>query len=154
MGMRPYSQRLRSCYEAIAEYVDALGLRPAAELLDVSTDTVRRRVRAEQPWHFEEVLTLAMAEARQTHRKAISHCLMDLLQPAPAKRETHPLLLPSNLREVLSVVGRLTTEIADTLADSRVDHDEARRLLDLFSELDEMSAFLRQELQALLRDSS
>lgn len=143
---------LHHVYTALNEYAEALGIAIAAERIGVSPDTMRRRIRGEQPWFWEEVFTLARAEARQSHRKAICHAIIDAVNPPP-RDESHPLLLPSNLRNVLRLVGRITSEIAETLEDGRVDQEEARRLLDLFEEMDEVTDYLRRELKSLLHQS-
>jgi hypothetical protein len=141
---------LAALSEALNEYCEALGIASAAAIIGVSTDTMRRRIRAEQPWFLEEVFKLAQAESRHSHRRGISQALVEVFNP-PEKSESHPLLLPSNLREVLGQVGKITTEIAEDLDDGRIDRDEARRLIDLFSELDGMTSHVRRELAAVVK---
>jgi len=150
MTVLPGNRSLAPLFTVLNEYCEALGMASAAAIIGVSSDTMRRRIRGEQPWFLEEVFALAQAEARHSHRKAITHTLIEVLTPGE-KAETHPLLLPSNLREVLRLVGKLTTEIADTLEDGRVDREEARRLLDLFGEMEEMVGYLRRELGSLIK---
>ena len=84
------------------------------------------------------------------HRASIAEAIRQLVCTDPPQ-PTHPLLLPTNLREVLRLVGRLTTEIAETLEDGKVDAQEAERLLDLLDSLDQLTEHLRVDLTAVLK---
>lgn len=139
---------LAKVYQALQDLVDDLGAAAAAAEVGVSPDTIRRRVRGTQPWFFEEVVDLARHEIRRGSLGDIARSLIESVSTED-RQEAHPLLLPSNLREMLRLVGRLTTEIADTLDDGRVDRQEARRLIELLGKLDQLTAGLRVDLEAL-----
>jgi len=143
-------ESLQNIYRALLEHVDDIGVAAAASEVGVSPDTIRRRVRGTQPWGFEEVLDLARDELARGRMTGIAKAIAGALSPA-GRIEGSPLKLPSNLREMLRLVGRLTTEIADTLDDQRVDRQEARRLLELLSELDQITAGLRIDLGTLIK---
>lgn len=150
MGSLPNRRTsLDKTYQALHELIEDIGASAAASEIGVSPDTVRRRVRGTQPWFFEEVIDLARHEIDRGCLGDIARTLFDALSTAD-RPEAHPLLLPSNLREMLRLVGRLTTEIADTLDDGRVDKREARRLVELLGKLDTLTAGLRVDLQALI----
>ncbi|MFW5829066.1 MAG: hypothetical protein ACOCXA_02290, partial [Planctomycetota bacterium] len=63
MATLPMHRNLSALYDCLQEYCEALGVASAAATIGVSNDTVRRRLRGEQPWFLEEVFSLAMAEA-------------------------------------------------------------------------------------------
>ncbi len=143
---------LRKLYDALIEYVDEMGVSNSAAVIGVSSDTIRRRTRGEQPWFLEEVVDLAIHQAKNRLQHPICSALIEMCS---AKREVdlHPLRLPSNLRDVLRLVGKVTTEIAETLEDGRVDTEEAKRLIMLFDELGPMVKNLRAQLQILIERS-
>ena len=140
---------LQCLHESLAQYVDDIGVSEAASVIGVSTDTMRRRIRGEQPWFFDEVLDLARAETQQKHHPKICDALITSLQ-GQVDHDFRPLRIPSELREVLRLVGRLTTDIADTLDDGMVDAAEASSLLELFSKLDNLTAQVKQQLKSLV----
>ena len=152
MELQPRGACLRQITEALAELAEALGYRETAAEIGVSVDTVRRRLRGTQPWSFEEVFDLARRELRDRHRGGVAHAIAEGLSP-PDRLPSHPLRVPANLRSMLRLVGRLTTKIAETLDDGRVDPTEAQTLLGLLGELESLTAGLRIDLAALCRSA-
>ena len=142
------NETLKTIYQALNEHVDDTGVSGSAGEIGVSSDTMRRRIRGTQPWAFEEVLDLARHQLRKGHYGNIARAIANALSPMP-RQSSSPLLIPSGLREMLRLVGRITTEIAETLEDGRVDGNEAKQLLELFAQLDQLSAGLRIDLAAL-----
>ena len=147
----PRHQSYTKIFQALQRLVEDIGVNRTAKEMGVSTDTVRRRIKGTQPWQFEEVMDLARMELGRGHISGVSKAMAFSLAPLPLE-EAHPLLLPSNLRELLRLVGRLTTEIADTLEDGRVDKTEARRLLGHLDRLDGLTSALRIDLAALMQE--
>ncbi len=139
-------QKLQEC---LCTFVDEIGVSKSAAIVGVSSDTMRRRTRGEQPWFFEEVLDLAREEVAHKHHATIADALVTALSGAIA-HDFRPLRIPSELREVLRLVGRLTTDIADTLDDGKVDAAEAANLLELFANLDNMTAQVKLQLKGLV----
>lgn len=148
MQLPPRGEAFRTITASLAEHVEDIGYAEAADRVGVSVDTMRRRVRGTQPWSFEEVFDLARHELGRGRYASIAHAIAKTL--APEDREAcHPLMVPRNLREMLGLVGRITTEVAETLQDGRVDADEAGSLLHLLAELERLTAGLRIDLAAL-----
>ena len=139
--------------ETLCGYIEELGVSEAAGVIGVSNDTMRRRSRGEQPWFFEEVLDLAREELHSKHHPKICDAIITALQGV-VNHDFRPLRIPSELREVLRVVGRLTTDIADTLDDGKVDPAEAANLLELISQLDDLTGQVRQQLKALVKSEA
>lgn len=144
------AQALQEVQRTLTALVDDLGANAAADAVGVSADTIRRRIRGDQEWHFDEVIDLARLEIGKGHHPAVAHAVIALIS-ASERTAVHPLLVPTSLREVLRLVGRLTTEIADTLEDGRVDSEEAARLLELFAQLDGLTEQLRVDLAAIAK---
>jgi len=140
---------LQNLQETLCSYVDELGVGEAASLVGVSSDTIRRRVRGEQPWFFEEVLDLARQQVTHQHHAHIADALIVSLQ-GKLSHDYRPLRIPSELRDILRLVGRLTHDIAETLDDGRVDSREATNLLGLFAELDNLLAQVKLQLKELV----
>jgi len=151
MHLPARGESLKAIHEALNEHVEDIGHADAAIEVGVSVDTMRRRVRGSQPWAFEEVFDLARHELGKGRYATISHAIANALSPTD-REAVHPLMVPSNLREMLRLVGRITTHIAETLEDGRVDRQEANSLLDLLAELDQLTAGLRIDLAALIQD--
>ncbi|MDA3961738.1 MAG: hypothetical protein PF961_13190 [Planctomycetota bacterium] len=151
MNLPPRGETLKAVFDSLNEHVEDTGYGTASAEVGVSVDTMRRRVRGSQPWAFEEVFDLARHELSKGRYATIAHAIAKALSPSN-RDACHPLMVPSNLREMLRVVGRITTEIADTLEDGRVDTTEARSLLQLLAELEQLTAGLRIDLAALARD--
>ena len=149
MNLPPRGECLKRIYQVLAEHVEDAGYSTAADEVGVSVDTMRRRVRGSQPWAFEEVMDLARHELSKGRFATIAHSIATSLSPVE-RDAVHPLMVPSNLREVLGVVGRLTTQIAESLQDGRIDQKEARSLLQLLGELEQLTAGLRIDLAALI----
>lgn len=141
---------LQHIQETLCLYIEEIGVNEAAGLIGVSTDTVRRRMRGEQPWFFNEVLDLAREQLGNKHLTPITDALSIALQ-GELNHDFRPLRIPSELRGTLRLVGRLTTDIAEALDDGKIDAAEAASLLELFAELDTISAQLRNQLRELVK---
>ena len=139
---------LQQIYHLANELVDDIGVRVASEALDISSDTMRRRLRGDLAWSFEELIDLARYEQHHHERRSVAKAITQSIAQQPPC-EARPLQVPSNLRQLLRLVGRLTTEIAESLDDGRVDAAEAERLLGLLQQLDDVTAGLQVDLQAL-----
>ena len=144
---------LKTVQEYLCAYVDELGVSEAASIIGVSNDTMRRRIRSEQPWFFEEILDLARDELSKKHHPQIADALITALSGV-VEHDFRPLRIPSELREVLRLVGRLTTDIAETLDDGKVDEAEAANLLELLIQLNELSGQVRHQLKALVKSAA
>lgn len=151
MNLPPRGESLRDIYAALGDHVEDIGHSDAACEVGVSVDTMRRRVRGTQPWSFEEVLDLARHELKKGRYATIVHAIAGAISPTD-REAVHPLMVPSNLREMLRLVGRITTRIAETLEDGRVDREEAISLLKLLADLEQLTAGLRIDLAALAQD--
>ena len=144
---------IKQVQEYLCSYVDELGVSEAADIIGVSNDTMRRRIRAEQPWFFEEILDLARDELSKKHHPQIADSLITALSGV-VEHDFRPLRIPSELREVLRLVGRLTTDIAETLDDGKVDEAEAANLLELLIQLNELTVQVQHQLKALVKSSA
>lgn len=144
---------LKIIQEHLSAYVDELGVSESASIIGVSNDTMRRRIRREQPWFFEEILDLARDELSKKHHPQIADALITALSGV-VEHDFRPLRIPSELREVLRLVGRLTTDIAETLDDGKVDEAEAANLLELLIQLNELSGQVRHQLKALVKSAA
>lgn len=151
MHLPARGESLREIRDALNEHVEDIGHATAAAEVGVSVDTMRRRVRGTQPWSFEEVFDLARHELGKGRYATVAHAIATALSPTD-RQAVHPLMVPSNLREMLRLVGRITTHIAETLEDGRVDRTEANSLLDLLAELEQLTVGLRIDLAALAQD--
>ena len=119
---------LQQIYQLASDLVDDIGVRTASEALGISTDTMRRRLRGDLAWSFEELIDLARFEQERHQRRTVAKSITRSIAQKP-QIEPRPLQLPSNLRQLLRLVGRITTEIAESLDDGRIDMAEADRLL-------------------------
>lgn len=146
----PRGESLRGIHDRLAAAVAELGVGHVSRVLGVSDDTVRRRVRAAQPWLFSEVFDLARHQlTRQDASEGeIAAAIGAALTPAD-RRQARPLLLPSSLRGMLKLIGRITADIAETLEDGRVDATEARELLAVLGQLERSTSAIRLDLQAV-----
>ena len=140
---------LKRIYRGLESLIDDLGSATAAELIAVSPDTIRRRLRGSQPWFFEEVFELARHEIERGQGRDVAEAITTGFVAKDAE-PGKPLLLPSNLREMLRQVGSLTTDIADTLDDGRIDSREAVSLLDRLGNLEMLIDNLQRDLRALI----
>ena len=147
-NMLPRTEALNRVHTTLADYVECIGVGNAADCMGVSTDTVRRRLRGEQPWFIEEMINLAYHQWQRDNRAEITQNIIRIM--TPRDHDTHPIRLPSDLRSMLRMVGRLTTEIAETLEDGRVDCDEARRLVQLLHDMSPLAESLRRDLETLI----
>lgn len=151
-ALLPRPQALNDIYGTLRELVEGLGMREGGERVSVSSDTMRRRIQGQQPWHFEEVFDLARLQqekgASAPVATAIIRGLKPLREPLP-----RPLTIPTSLREMLRLVGRLTTEIADTLEDGRIDRGEARRLADLLAEVLRLTHRIQIDMQPIIQST-
>jgi len=147
-NMLPRSEARKRIHNMLSDYVEQIGIANAAGCMEVSNDTVRRRLREEQPWFLDELLDLAYHQWQRDQRADLVHGLGHILEPR--KGTSQAIRLPSDLRNMLRMVGRLTTEIADTLEDGRVDSEEAGRLNELLQELVPAADNLHHDLNNLI----
>ncbi len=147
-SLLPRGEALLAIRRQLAALVGDLGVPAAGQVLGVSNDTVRRRVRETQPWLFDEVFDLARHELAQAGNGAVAAAITAGLT-AVDRQQARPLLLPASLRGMLKLIGRMTAEIAETLEDGRVDAGEARDLLDILGQLERATATIRLDLQAV-----
>lgn len=143
---------LKQIYRGLESLIDDLGSANAAQIIEVSPDTIRRRLRGSQPWFFEEVFELARHEITRGQGRNVAEAITTGLQ-AKDNESGRPLLLPSNLREMLRQVGSLTTDIADTLDDGRIDSREAVGLLERLAGLERLIDNLQRDLKSLIERS-
>ena len=73
------SNSLQKLQETLCNFVEEIGVSDAATLVGVSSDTIRRRTRNEQPWFFAEVLDLAREESSKKHLAHIADALSRVL---------------------------------------------------------------------------
>ncbi|NRA39877.1 MAG: hypothetical protein HRU15_17175 [Planctomycetes bacterium] len=142
-------QSLERINDQLNTYVDEIGINETASLIGVSADTVRRRIRGEQPWFFNEILDLAREQCKNQYNPGIAEALVASFH-GETEHDFRPLRIPSELREVLRLVGKLTTDIADTLEDGIVDAEEAGNLLELLARLEDLTDHVKLQLKHLV----
>lgn len=142
-------QAINRIQEQLEIFVEEIGINETATIIAVSADTVRRRIRQEQPWFFNEILDLAREQCATQYNPGILEALLASFH-GETEHDFRPLRIPSELREVLRLVGKLTTDIADTLEDGIVDSTEAKNLLELFTRLENLNDHVKLQLKHLV----
>ena len=82
---------LRELQERLTELVDDIGAARAATAAGVSSDTIRRRIRGDLPWAFEEVMDLARLEISLGHRGAVAEAVRQWLCTDPPQPTSTPV---------------------------------------------------------------
>ena len=63
-----------------------LRVRSASEALGISTDTMRRRLRGDLAWSFEELIDLARYEQERHHRRTVAKSITRSIAQKPPDR--------------------------------------------------------------------
>ena len=146
------AEAMQQLQAQMTQTVELLGVTACADELHVSTDTIRRRMRGTQPWLLTEALDLARYELRARRTGMVADALTATLRTGTLGPIGRPLLVPSNLRQALRLIGTLVAEIANAMEDGRIDQSEARRLMVLFGQLDELATEAKMNLSKLITD--
>jgi len=121
---------LQQIYQIANDVVDDIGVRTASEALGISTDTMRRRLRGDLAWSFEELIDLARYEQERHQRRTVAKSITRCIAQKP-HIEPLPQQLTSNLPPLLLRACRFTTEIAAFPHDGPIAIAVADRLLKL-----------------------